>query len=93
MHSRQLRIEPGRKRFGFRRRRFLDRRDLQHPLVERDIQAVLCLLLDCRKPLVEERFAPGDEAFEVGIDGDWPSAIRLQFKQGPQRIRPSSNER
>ena len=68
--ARQHGVEPRGQGLGLRRRRFLDRRDLQHALVERDVrqQAALRLGVDRRQPLVQQRAAAGDEALEVGID-------------------------
>ena len=82
--ARQHGVEARGEGLGFRRRRFLDRRDLQHALVERDIrqQAALRLGVDRRQPLVEQRSASGDEALEVGVDRDRQGAALFQLLQG-----------
>ncbi len=82
--ARQHRVEARGERFGFQRCRFFDRRDFQHALVERDIgqQAALRLAVDRRQPLVEERSAIGNKAFEVGIDRERQGAASFQLFQG-----------
>ena len=55
---------------GFRRCRFLDRRDLQHAVVEHDIgqQPALCLDVGCYQPLAEESTTSSDKTLEIGIN-------------------------
>ena len=94
--ARQHRIEAGGEHLGVRRRRFLDRRDLQHPLLERDIgqQTALRLGIDRRQTRIEKGAAAGDEALEIGIDRDRQGAALQQLLQKASReIRRSSKER
>ena len=81
--ARQHRVEAGGERLGLRRRRFFDRRDLQHPLLERDIgqQAALRLGIDRRQTRIEKGAAAGDETLEIGIDRDRQGAALQQLLQ------------
>ena len=56
--ARQHRVEAGGERLGLRRRRFLDRRDLQHALVERDVGQQAVLRLAHRPPSAAHREGP-----------------------------------
>jgi len=82
--ARQHGVEARGKGLGFRRCRFLDRRDLQHALVEHDIgqQAALSLDVGCCQPLVEESTTSSDKTLKVGIDGNRQGAVPFQFLQG-----------
>src|SRR5438270_10102635 len=68
--ARQHGVEARGKGLGFRRCRFLDRRDLQHALVEHDIgqQAALCLDVGSCQPLVEESTTSSDKTLEVDLN-------------------------
>jgi hypothetical protein len=57
--ARHHRVETGGQGLGFRRCRFVDRRDLQHTPLERDVrqQPAFRLQLDRRQPLLEESAA------------------------------------
>jgi hypothetical protein len=79
----QHRVEAGGEDLGLGRRRFLDRRDLQHALLKHDIgqQAAFCLDVDCRQPFVEESAASGAEALEVGVNRYWQGAALFQLFQ------------
>ena len=70
--ARQHRIEVRGEHLGVRRRRFHDRRDLQHPLLKRDIgqQTALRLGIDRRQTRIEKGAAARDETLEIGIDRD-----------------------
>ena len=83
-NARQHGVEALGKGLGLRRCRLLDRRDLQHTLVERDIrqQATLRLDVDRRQPFVEESTAIGDEAIEVGVDRDRQGAASVPAPAG-----------
>ena len=58
--ARQHRVKAGGECLGLRRRRFFDRRDLQHPLLERDIgqQAAVCLGVDRRQTRIQKARRP-----------------------------------
>jgi hypothetical protein len=70
--ARQHCVEAGGECLGLQRCRFFDRRDLQHPLLERDIgqQTALRLGVDRRQTRIEKGAAAGDETLEIGIDCD-----------------------
>jgi hypothetical protein len=82
-NARQHGVEALGKRLRLRRCRLLNRADLQHALVERDIrqQASMRLDVDYRQPFVEESAASGDEAIKVGVDRDRQRAALFQLLQ------------
>ena len=67
--------------FGFGRRRFFERRYLQHAFVDCDVrqQAILGADVDGRQPSVEHLAAARDEALEICFDRNRQSADFLQI--------------
>jgi hypothetical protein len=82
--ARQHRVEARGEGLRLGRRRFLDRRDLQHALLDHDIrqQAALCVDVGSCQPLVEESAASGDETLEVGVNRNRQGAAPFLLFQG-----------
>jgi hypothetical protein len=74
--AQQHRVKAGGECLGFRRRRFFDRRDLQHPLLERDIGQQAACRLGVNRPQtrIETGAAASDETLEIGIERNRQSA-------------------
>src|SRR5208283_4067888 len=88
--ARQHGIEARGQGLGLRRRRFLDRRDFEHALVDRHVgqQATLRTSVNRRQPFVQNRATALDETVEVRLDRDRQRVGLLQVLQGLFRDQP-----